>query len=178
MDTFDLKSVQLGGLRIGGLLGHSLSASRRLFSNRKLLKLTAFAALAGTFGSLGGVFGLHYLRHQHAQEEERKAQALMSPIEKKTYTVEDSHGAGQYMVVRNGTVHLKLECAGGQYKDEKGSQQSFGRGNCYEFKVGDQLMLERWDQDGYHNIVYVYKMKQSDGETDYTQFGSLDRENP
>jgi hypothetical protein len=165
MDIINLRSVQLGGLRIGGLLGHALAGARRLASSRKLWKFVGFAALAGGFGSLGVVAGMNYLSRRHAQ-------ALMSPIEKKTYTVEDAHGAGRYMVVRNGTTHLKLKCAGGEFKDEKGERQTFGDSGCYEFRAGEQVVLEKWDQG--FSPTYVYKMKEHEREFNYDDFSGED----
>lgn len=163
--TTDLNTVEIGGVRVGGLLGHGLHSMNQIIRSRKLWKFVGWVFLAGVFGLSATASWLGVNRWLDA----RHARAMQSPIEKQTYIVEDTHGAGQYMVVRHDTKHLKLECQGGKEldKDKDGNDEWNSFTQCYEFKVGDKIQLEKWDYGEFHTLVYVYKMRLAVGEYDY-----------
>jgi hypothetical protein len=171
MDSLDIVGVRIGNVRVGGLIGHAMHVSGRflgrMLGSRRLWAFVAFTAMAGGFGAAGYAGITRYLDYKHALE-------LLSPIQKETYVVEDTHDAGKYMVVRRDTLHLKLQCEGGKEKDDKGEWQTLGSWQCYEFKPGDSIRLERWDQGEWTSVVYVYKMKQGEGEYDYAAFRDHD----
>lgn len=177
LDVSELRSVRIGRARIGGFLGHFLYNAgeflrdagefllRVTVSRRTWIALVSVAAV-GVASVKGTELGLAW----HAQSLRA---AMQSPIAKNQFVVEDTHGAGEYLVVRRGAEHLKLECSGGNYEDKDGSHV-LGKFDCYEFKPGDVITLERWNQGEFHIVEYVYKMTQGKGEYDYQTFTDSD----
>lgn len=90
-----------------------------------------------------------------------------SPVEKDKFIVTDTHGAGKYMVVRQGNDYLQLKCLGGYTETNDGQIQHLDDEDCYEFKPGETITLERWDKGDVYGVAFVYKMHEAKGEYDY-----------
>ena len=85
----------------------------------------------------------------------------VSPIEKDSWTVEDAHGDGEWMVVRNGKTHMTLHCRRSMEMQD-GTMKHYSQ--CDTFKIGSVLLLERWDG----GRTYIRKNTGgSEGENDY-----------
>lgn len=163
MNELDMVSVRVGGLRIGGFIGHGLYMVSRtgswLVHNRPLRRTSKFVLIVAVL-SLG--IG-HVLRMAIRANYEN---ALKSPVVKDTYVVEDVRGLGGWMVVRTGTTHLKLKCLHSEWVDDKDSAWKHFDTHCTQFKPGDKIKLEKWESN-WEGVTYVHKMEDVAGEDEY-----------
>jgi hypothetical protein len=141
-----LETFNIGNLRVGGYLGHALYAA---VAARKMIGLSLVGLMATGLFALGAVRGVHaYLNYE-----------LRSPIGKSMFVVEDIHDDGLDLVVRHGTDHVRLHCAGSQQWSDtwKHLDHSYG---CIPLKEGDVIKLEHWEND------YILKLDRGQ-ENDY-----------
>jgi hypothetical protein len=87
-------------------------------------------------------------------------------VEKDQWTVEDAHGAGEFMIVRRGNDRLRLHCDKvvilDDYDDGSQKWNTYGSDSCYPFAPGESIQLEKWDSK-----TYVYKCRKTTGEFQY-----------
>jgi hypothetical protein len=161
MNTFDLDSVNIGPVRIGGFIGHGLVLGKKTFFlalRSTLLRKTILTLVAGSAIIFGGIRGIRAITNWKAQ----------SPIEKDVYLVEDMRDGGQYIVVRHGSEHIKLHCERNIFVDPTKNQWTDNSYGCTVQHPGNQIVLEKWDDRTYVFKKGTFNGYTSEGEDDFS----------
>ena len=157
-DAYDNSSpdVKIGSVRIGGSLGRLL---RWTFTTRKGKVFLLGLLLVGIFTAKWPAIRASWI-----------ASEMRSPIVKNVYVVEDTRGAGEWLVVRSAyNQHIRLKCVGSMWVDTENNQWRRSS-SCWNFSLGEKIKLETWTNE-YGSKTYVYKKTQMEGEDDYMAFG-------
>src|SRR5579863_9865906 len=90
--------------------------------------------------------GVGYVTAHKVQAQIRTSSSLVTTD---NYVVENSTTDGSDMLVKSQSTgqELKLHCTGSmdEQKDGNGETYMYHRSDCFEFPVGDVVILEKWE---------------------------------